>query len=167
MKSFRLFFMIILLITTFQNTKAQQLLTELPVTKEQFIASEPNVLATIDWLENTPFNQEQDKRKQLNATFIAWLTNAPTVTLEINADVLTFTKKNPDLLVIFMGGWTRYALQNNYSKDITAGTIAGIRSAVKVYKTGLFKKDKELQSLVDLEEKGELENWVKNKLSKK
>jgi len=101
-----------------------------------------------------------------NALLVAWLTNSPTVTLEINADVLDFTKKNPDLLILFMGGWTRYALQNNYSKDNVQGSIAGIRSAIKVYKTGLLKKDKEMQKLVELDEKGGLEEYVRKKLAK-
>lgn len=150
--------------TTF--AQGQELLDGLPTTKEEFIASEKKVLATIDWLENTAINQEQEKRKLQNAMLVSWLTNSPTVTLEINADVLTFTKKNVDLLIIFMGGWTRYSLQNGYSKDAVQGSIAGIKSAIKVYKTGLLKKDKEMQKLVDMDEKGELEAWVKTKLKK-
>lgn len=66
-----------------------------------------------------------------------------------------------------MGGWTRYALQNNYSKDSVQGSIAGIKSAIKVYKTGLLKKDKEMDKLIALDEKGELETWVNNAFAKK
>ena len=144
----------------------QELLEELPSTKEEFIASEKKVLATIDWIENTPINQEVEKRKQQNALLIGWITNSPTVTLELNADILDFTKKNSDLLIVFMAGWTRYSLQNNYSKDNVLGSTAGLKSAIKVYKTGLLKKDKEMQKLVDLDEKGELEESVRKKLSK-
>lgn len=146
--------------------QSQELLESVPSTKEEFIASEKRVLNTIDWLENTPVDQQEDKRKLLNANFILWVTNSPTVTIEINANVLTFTKKNSELLIIFMAGWTRYSLQNNYSKDIEKGSVAGIRSAIKVYKTGLLKKDKEMQKLVDADEKGELETWVSTKLKK-
>lgn len=150
--------------TTFAQN--QELLDGLPTTKEEFIASEKKVLATIDWLENTPIDQEPGKRKLQNAMLVSWLTNSPTVTLEINADVLTFTKKNADLLILFMGGWTRFSLQNGYSKDAVQGSLAGIKSAIKVYKSGLLKKDKEMQKMVDLDEKGELEAWVKTKLKK-
>ena len=150
----------------FQTTNAQELLSELPSTKEEFISSEKKVLATIDWLENTPMNQEQDKRKVQNALLIAWLTNSPTVTLEINADILTFTKKNPELIVIFMGGWTRYSLLNDYSSDTVNGSIAGIKSAIKVYKTGFLKKDKEMEKLIQKDENNELENWAKKALGK-
>lgn len=160
------FISLLILITLTQTSSAQELLTELPSTKEEFIASEKKVLATIDWLENTPINQEEEKRKSLNALLLVWVTNSPTVTLEINADALTFTEKTPDLLVIFMGGWIRYSLENNYSKDAVQGTLAGIKSAIKVYKTGLLKKNKEMEKLIETDEKGELENWVRKKLGK-
>ena len=67
-----------------------------------------------------------------------------------------------------MGGWTKYCLENNYSKDNLKGNLAGIRSAIKVYKLGVgLKKDKEMQKLIDLEDKGELEKWVNDQLAKK
>ena len=74
---------------------AQDLLVDIPKTREDFIASEKNVLATIDWLENTPLNQDEEKRKDLNALLIRWITDAPTVTLEINAGILPFLNKTP------------------------------------------------------------------------
>lgn len=167
MPQFKTILMSLLLISSV-NTFAQnqEVLDGLPSTKEEFIASEKKVLATIDWLENTPIKQEPEKRKLQNANLVAWITNSPTVTLEINADVLTFTKKNPELLIIFMGAWTKYSLQNNYSKDAVMGSMAGIKSAIKVYKTGQLEKDKEMQKLIDMDEKGELEAWVKKKLKK-
>jgi hypothetical protein len=146
---------------------AQDLLESLPETKEDFIKSEPRVLATIAWLENTALDQQEAKRKQQNALLIGWITNSPTVTLEINANILTFTKKNSDLLVTFMGGWTKFALENSYTKDIFLGSLAGVKAAIKVYKMGNgIKKDKAMDKLVTLEENGGLANWVKEQLEK-
>lgn len=161
------FFIVAFMLATTQHVLGQELLSDLPSTKEEFVASEKKVLATINWLETTPFDKEQDKRTRQKALLLAWITNSPTVTLEVNADVLTFTKKNPDLLIIFMGGWTRFCLQNNYSTDNVQGTIAGIKSAIKVYKNLSLKKDKEMDKLIELDDKGELENWVKSKMTKK
>lgn len=158
---------LIFTLTILANTVyAQDLLVDVPKTREDFIASEKNVVATIDWLENTPLNQEEEKRKDQNALLIRWITDSPTVSLEINADVIPFFKKTPELLPIFMGGWTRYAIQNNHSKDAVEGSIAGLRSAIKVYKTGLLKKDKEMEKLVERDNNGELESWVKSKIKK-
>jgi hypothetical protein len=158
-----------LLICVAINTtvQAQELLTTLPETKEQFIESEKNVLATIEWLENTPIKEDEAKHKEQYALLTAWIINSPTVNIEVNSKVLPFTKKNSELLIFFMAGWTRYCLQNNYSKDITQGSLAGIKSAIKIYKAGGLKKDKEMQKLVDLDDKGELEKWVSDQLAKK
>ena len=145
----------------------QELLTKVPSGKDEFKASEKNVIATIDWLEKTPFDTEETKRKNQQALFIAWVSDSPTVTIELNADILTFTKKNPELLVTFMGGWTKYSLENNYSKDVVQGSIAGIKSVIRVYKSQSLKKDKEVEKYIALDEKAELESWVKSTLNKK
>ncbi|NUO02088.1 MAG: hypothetical protein HUU01_15900 [Saprospiraceae bacterium] len=148
--------------------QTNELLEQLPETKEQFIESEKKVIATINWLENTPLNQEEDKRKAQNLLLIAWITNSPTVTVELYSYVPTLTEKNPDLLVMFLGGWTKYALENNYSKDLSKCNIAGIKSTIKVYKNGInIKKNKAMEKIIKLDEKGELEKWVTEQLAKK
>lgn len=151
---------LLLTLTLSSFAQTEELLSEVPKTKQEFIESEQKVLATIDWLENTPINEQEAKHKEQYALFVAWITNSPTVSIEINAYVLTFTKKNSELLIFFMAGWTKYSLKNNYSKDAIQGNLAGIRSAIKVYNSGGLKKDKNLQKLIDLDKKGELENWV-------
>ena len=161
------FFAISFFLITTQQTFGQELLMDLPTTKEEFIASEKKVLATIDWLEVAPFEKEDDKRNKEKVVLLAWITNSPTVTLEINANVLTFNKKNPDLMLTFMGGWTKFCLQNNYSTDNVKGSFAGIKSIIKVYKNLSLKKDKEVEKLIVMDDKGELENWVKSKMKEK
>ena len=143
------------------------LLETIPETKQEFIESEKKLLATINWLENTALDQEETKHKKQYALLTAWIINSPTVTIEVNNRILTFTKKNSQLLIFFMAGWTKYCLQNNYSADLTKGNVAGIRSAIGIYKKGVgLKLDKEMQKLIDLDEKGELENWVIERLAK-
>jgi hypothetical protein len=140
----------------------------LPTTKEEFTASEPSVINTVNYLESTPIDKEGDAWRIQGAMLLAWLTGAPQVTIEIDAKTMTFSKKNPELLIVFMGGWTRYALQNTYSKDKIQGTVAGVKSAIKVYKMGNgFKKDKEMEKLIKLDEAGGLESWVVEKLGQK
>src|SRR5688572_22517769 len=110
------------------------LLDKVPSTKEEFVASEKKVISTINWLEDTPLDQDTEKRKSQYALLMGWLTNSPTVTIELDALVVSFTEKNSDLLMIFMGGWTKFCLENNYSNDKVKGNVAGIKSAIKVYK---------------------------------
>lgn len=149
------------------SAQTDTLLTELPTTKDEFIESEKRVLATINWLESTPLDQEEDKRKSQYALLTAWIINSPTVTIEVNSKTLTFNKKNDNLLMFYMAGWSRYALLNHYSKDVVQGNLAGIRMAMGIYKKGVgVKKDKEMEKLIKLEENGELEKWVKDQLGK-
>ncbi len=144
------------------------LLDELPTTKDDFVKSEPLVINTVDWLESTPLGQDSQKRQLLSARLLAWLTNSPTVTVEINSKTVTFAKKNPDLLMVFMAGWTRYCLQNGYSKDPVKCNLAGIKSAIKLYQLGSgIKKDKEMEKIIDKDAKNELESWIKSQLEQK
>jgi len=170
MKTIKTILTLFLCLTIYSTSFGQneELLETLPTTKEEFITSEKRVLATINWLENTPLDQDVDKHKAQYALLIAWLTNSPTVTIEVNSKILTFTKKNSDLLIFFMAGWTKFCLENSYSKDLIKGNLAGVRSAINIYKKGIgLKKDKEMQKLVELEDKGELEQWITDQLSKK
>lgn len=162
-------FTLAILLTGSVNCFAQDgVLTSLPTTKEEFVQSEPAVIATINWLEQTPLDQEADQRKLQNALLIGWITNSPTVSLTLDQKLTPFIKKNEQLLILFIGGYTRYCLQNNYSKDEVQCNLAGIRSAMAVYKKGVaVKKDKEMEKLIALEEKGELEGWVKENVGKK
>jgi len=142
-----------------------ELLTDIPKTKEEFIASEKKLLATINWLEKTPLNEQEAKRKQLNAIVTAWIINSPTVSLEVSAKTMPSSDKNKEMVIFFMAGWTRYSLENNYSKDVLQGTIAGLKTALGVYKNNPgIKKDKALDKLAAIDEKNELEAWVKKQL---
>ena len=162
-----LIFSAFLLLSISAFSQSSELLNQLPTTKAEFVASEKQVINTIDWLENTPVDQNVEKRDAQKALLVAWITNSPTVTLNVNADILTFTKKNPELIIYFMGGWTRYSLQNNYSTDVILGSTAGIRSVIDVYKKGWFKKDKEMEKIIEMDQKGELDSWIKTKLANK
>jgi hypothetical protein len=161
-------FLIMFFIAATSFSQDNALLDSIPTTKEGFIKTEPAVINTINWLENTPINKETDKRKQLYSKFLAWLTNSPTVTVDVDAKTAPFTKKNPDLLFIFMGGWTKYTLQNNYSKDAVKCNVAGIKSSIKVYQMGNgLKKDKEMEKIIEIDSKNELDAWVASQLEQK
>lgn len=169
MKTFKQVLSLILLVSAYSNSFAQdaELLASLPKGKKQYLKSEPNVLATINWLENTPLNQDAEKHKQQFSLLTGWIMNSPTVDVTLSENIVTFSK-NSELLTLFMGGYTKYALENNHSDDEVKGSIAGLRSVIKVYKKGNgIKKDESVEKLVKLEEKGELEKWVKDQFAKK
>lgn len=140
----------------------------LPKTKEEFTASEPKVISTVNYLESTPIDKQGEAWKAQAALLVAWLTNSPEVTIELDAKTTRIGQRNPELLIVFMGGWTRYVLQNGYSRDRVQGTVAGLRSAIRAYKMGNgFKKDKEMEKLIKLDEGNGLEGWVMEQLGQK
>ncbi len=153
-------------------TQAQTapLLDSLPTTKDEFIASEKKFINTANWLIKTPLDQQENKRAKQSAFLIAWISNAPTVTVMINSKFTPLNKKNPQLLVIYMAAYAKYVLQNNYSKDEVKCTVAAIESVILVYQRELgktIKKDKDIEKFIKLQEKGELEEWVSTQLEKK
>ncbi|MCX6238148.1 MAG: hypothetical protein NTY07_11440 [Bacteroidia bacterium] len=131
---------------------------------QDYAKYEKDIIACVNWLENTPLNIYEQKRIEANTFFMKWLTGSPTVTINLNADIVTkCTDKNPQLMMLFMAGWTRFSLENSYSKDQQKGYYEGFKTIINVYKKGIsIKKDKDLEDIIELFNKGELENWIKN-----
>ncbi len=127
---------------------------------------EKDIIACANWMENTPLNLDQQKRIEANTFLMKWLTGSPTVTINMNADIVVkCSDKNSDLLMLFLAGWTRYSLENNYSKDQQKGYYEGFKSMINVYNKGiLIKKDKDLENLIEVYNKGELEAWIKDNI---
>lgn len=148
------------------SVSAQQskLLSKPSETKEDYKTNEPNVIATVDWIENTPIDENEELHKLQYGLLIQWISGSPTVTISLQGYVAECAKKNSELLIIFMGGWTKYALQNEYTTDALQCNLAGVLSMIKVYKAGKLKKDKKMDELVKLEADGKLESWLKDQI---
>lgn len=130
-------------------------------TAADYAKYEKDIIACAKWLENTPLNEQTLKRKEANAFLVKWLTGTSTVTISIGKEIVDFTDKNNELLVLFMAGWARYTLENNYNKDIHKGYYAGLVSMIKVYNKGIaIVKDKEMADLIKIYNQGGLEKWI-------
>lgn len=118
------------------------------------------IVSMVGWLERTPVTADEDKRKMAAAFLIEWLTGAPHVSVAINEHCTGFSEKNKELLLLYMGGWSRYVIQ---TKDTTGrkGNYAGLKTVVSAYKKGNgYQKDPEMDKLVKLEQEGKLEAWA-------
>ncbi|WP_340156167.1 hypothetical protein [uncultured Winogradskyella sp.] len=134
---------------------------------EDYVKHEQRIVECINWLENTPISDDADKRLLANAYLMKWATGTPTVTIEMQAFQIDLAKKNSELLIIFMGGWIKYAIENPTDKDnIKAANIAGLNSVIKVYTANKgkgLKKDKRIEKLIKMDA-SELQNWVAEQL---
>jgi hypothetical protein len=151
------------------HTTAQDLqLPKLPETKEEFINSEKDFITAEKWLETTPVGTNMDYRKLADAWVIAWLINSPTVTVGVRASIMKAFDKNKQLTGLFMAGYGRYCLENNYSKEELKGATAGLKAVFNCYLLGGdIKKDKGLEKLIEQDKDGKLEDWVKEAMAKK
>ena len=137
-----------------------------PTTKDEFVKSEKDFIAAAKWLETTALGKETATRKKVNAWVIVWITNSPTVTETMYAGIMKPFDKNPDLLGVFMAGYARFVLENNYDDDAFKGNLAGIKAVINcVNLGGDIKKDKNLTKLLDADKEGKLEDWVKEAMA--
>jgi hypothetical protein len=134
-------------------------------TKADYARYEPEVIRAANWLEATPLDQQAGKRKEVSAFLFKYLEGSPTVTIELHDFVLELNKKNPALLMVFMAGWAKHKLENPAQTDKLKLNTAGVQTVLKVYQLGGAAKDKGLEKLTKLAGAGELEAWVKSKLS--
>jgi hypothetical protein len=135
---------------------------------EDYAAYEPQVKETINWLLATSLGKEPNKRTEANAFLMMWLTGTPNVSVNMNADILPFIKKSPELLFPFIAGCIKYSLENNYSKDDVLLNKAGIETIIAFYRNnrGYLKKDDSIEKYEKLAEKGKLEEDIRKKLEK-
>lgn len=97
-------------------------------TKEDYAKYEPDVINTIDWLQQTSWDEQQDKRKEANTFFVAWITGSPNVSVEIGAEITKLADKNNELLITYMGGFTKYTLQHKEAQNVISAKVAGIKA---------------------------------------
>ena len=131
-------------------------------TAEECEALHPVIIETIDWLHETPIDEDTRKRAQAEAFFLKWLESTPTVGVVLHAELLEFVKKNPELFSTFLGGWAKFAITNPEQKDdMAAGALAGIKDLLTFIDANpSIKKSKPVKKLYAMQEAGELEEWL-------
>ena len=133
-------------------------------TKADYKKYEPDIKQAIEWLEQTPPNEQVNKRDLVKALLLKWLTGSPSVSITISEDVVTFMKC-AECLIVFMGGWTKHALANN-SKNQLQGNLAGIEAVIKFYQKNkpILGKNRAIEKYMRLKKKNKLEKRVRSKL---
>ena len=135
-------------------------------TAEDYPKYEKDIIKCINWLEATPVNEQTEKRKAASKFFMEYLTGSPEVSVTVGTEVTNFCTLNPELLIIFMGGWTKFVLENpSLATDEFQGNLAGFKSVIRVYtKDKSLKRDPEVDKIVAMDKKGKLEKWIREKV---
>lgn len=69
--------------------------------------------------------------------------------------------KDSDLLMAFIGGWTRYAIQHPGVKDKQLLSAEGLKTMLTTYQTKGGKGNSNLDDLAKIAIEGQLPDWVK------
>jgi hypothetical protein len=96
-----------------------------------------------------------------------WITGSPNVTIEINQEIMNFIQLNPELLMIFLSGWTRHVLVSRDNTSVLNGNLKGIESVIEFYQKNIkfLKKDTNVEQYIRMKEKGTLEKYIAKKIA--
>ncbi len=121
-----------------------------------------DIIKCVDWMIATPLSQDLDKRQDAAQFFIQWISSSPDVSVEVNGKIITFMDSNPDLIIIFMGGWAKYVLVSK-DTDKEMGNLSGIESVIEFYQKniGSLKRDKNVEKFIKMKAAGTLIEYIR------
>ena len=132
--------------------------------KEDYAKYEPAIIDAAKWLEETDLNKEAEKRQQVNAFVLQWVSGSPTVNVDINEQLGKIYGKNAQLLGLYLASYTRTFLENKSTATKFLATKAGLISIMNVYKKGIeISKSKEMDKLIKLTEENKLDDYINEK----
>ena len=120
------------------------------------------MIRCFDWLMATPANKESEKRMDAGAFMMKWLSGTPYLTVDVQPKIVNFMDVNPDLLLIFVGGWTKHVLVTGDTSKVNAN-VKGLESVMQFYTRNreTLQKDKHVEKYIKMKEAGELESFVR------
>lgn len=129
---------------------------------EDYAKYEQDVMDCFTWMMKTPVDQQTKKRDEANKFLIQWIMGSPTVHAELNDKIVTFIKKSPEMLIIFLGGWTNYVLETEITDNKIEGTKAGLEAVIEFYtkNKASLTKNKEIEKYIEMQEKGTLQAYI-------
>jgi hypothetical protein len=131
-----------------------------------FAVYEQDVIKCVDWLMNTPLEDQGNKRLDANIFLLEWLKGNSVVKIKPNKDIVTFMNSSPNLVLIFMGGWAKYCLETRDFNNKAAGNLAGIESVIEYYTRNRksLPKDKKIEKFIKMKENGNLEIFISRQI---
>lgn len=133
-------------------------------TKDDYAKYETAIIDAGKWLEETDLNKEADKRQQVNAFVLQWISGSPTINVDINEQLGKIYGKNAQLLGLYLASYTRNFLENKSTATKLSATKAGLISMMNVYKKGIeISKSKEMDKLIKLTDENKVDDYVNDK----
>ena len=164
--------LLLLLALSFAGNATHAQTTDFEVPKNVVLESpadyaiyETEVIAAANWIEETDLDREPQKRKMVNGFLMQWIAGSPDITINLVSPITDLAENNPDLLILYMSGYTRYYLQNKATATPAGGTEAGLRSMLKVYRKDIaINRNKDMEKLSKAEKGGKIKDFMKSYL---
>lgn len=136
------------------------------VKPEQTIKNDQEFLKVFNWLIETPIHKEEERRQLANASIANYIEENPNFDLELDTKLLKFADTSPELLPVFMGGYTAYIIKHGNKNPVEAN-VAGIESVINYYEKNekFLEKDRKVEKFIRKAEKDKLEKYVERKSS--
>jgi hypothetical protein len=130
-------------------------------TRDDYAKYEPDVIKTADWLQQTPWKAQPQKTEEANQFLLKWAKGTPAVTIRLVEAVMNLSDRNPQLGFVFMAAFSKYVLEHKDDRDPNNANIVAVRAVVNKYSAEpAHKPDEDIEHLIELDTKGELNDWV-------
>lgn len=131
---------------------------------------EAAVRQAIQWLQQTPLDEQEEKRKAAVDFVLDWINGSPKVNVELFPVAAQFEDKNPGMLAMFMAFSAQYVLDHNFIDNKREKYKYAMAQLAVFYKEGKgvsMKKDKLLESYIQQASEGEADKWITKKFALK
>lgn len=160
--------LVIVTLVMAQCAMAQQF--SLPIMPQKMWPSEyanyeGDVLNCCNWLLNVAPDYNQPKHEECASFLTRWLAGTPAVQLILNENLVD--SKNTDILLAYMSGWTRYAINNPDAPMIICANVA-VEDMLNYYFShkDVLGKSKVCEKLLKEQQKGSLPVYITSVLVK-
>ncbi|WP_421773199.1 hypothetical protein [Gracilimonas sp.] len=135
------------------------------VEKEDYAPYHELVVECVGWLETTPFNEQQDKRKLVHTFLFKWLSGTPTLRVSMYMYHMEFISADTEkLLIPFLAGWARSIIESDFKISEYRGMAEGVKTVLTISNLpDAPKRNKELKRLAEEKKKGTLVAYLKQK----
>ena len=133
-------------------------------TKEDFNAESDNAaLKASEYLLSTVYDSKDLSRLKAAQYLMRWMTGSPTYTFTIDNIAMKISKKDSDLLWLYLAGMAKYCIENKESgKNEAEVRVNAIKIMLAYCQNPVYKvKIKgELKKLIEANEKGKLQDYL-------
>ena len=135
-------------------------------TQEDYEKLIPNVLKGIEWLETTPVTKDTVLRKEINFYILRFAAGYHGITIKISGYLNDYAQANSYLLMAFIAGAVKYELATKDKENEVKINAAGLKSILNLYNLGGIEKNNAIDTLIEKEKTGKLDEFIREKLEK-